>query len=75
MFIKLYKVDLFKKCSDMNFAEVVKSTKTKKRLRESLNKGGDLLKAEKWKTWAKKVTIKELEEKIVNLSAKLGVDS
>ena len=40
-----------------------------------MNKVGEILKAEKWKTRAKQVTIKEIEEKIVKWTAKLGDDS
>jgi len=49
--------------------EVVKSTKIEKRIRESLNKVGYLLKYLKYTARAKKLTIKELEDKIVNLSS------
>ena len=59
--MNLDKVDFFKQCSDMICAEVVKSTKIEKRLREYLNKVSDMLKDEKWKTKAKHVTIKDIE--------------
>ena len=39
-------------------------------MRKSINKVGDLLKAKKWTTWAKQVTIKGLEENIVAMSSK-----
>lgn len=71
LFIQLHKVYFFKQASDMICVELVKSTKIEKRIRESLKKVGYLLKYEKCTTIAKQVTIKELEEKIVNLSAKL----
>ena len=51
-------------------ADVVKSTKIENMLREYLNKVGYILKDEKLTTRAKQVTTKELEEKMVNLSAK-----
>ena len=66
-FGSLDKVDLLKYSNDMICAEVAKSTKTKLRLKESLNKSGDLLKVEIWTTREKLVTIKELEEIIVTL--------
>ena len=50
-------------------AIVVKATNIERRLKEALNKVGDLLKAEKWTTRTKKVIIKELEDKIVTLSS------
>ena len=49
LFSELDKVDFFKHSSDMICAELVKSTKTEKRIIESLNKVGNILKDEKWK--------------------------
>ena len=49
---------------------MVKYTKTDKRLKEYLNKVSDLLKAKKWTSIGKQVTIKEIEGNIVKLSAK-----
>ena len=49
---------------------MVKATKTKKRLIKSLTKLGDILKYEKWTTRKNKVTIIDIEEKILNLRGK-----
>ena len=54
----------------MIYVEVVRANKIEKRLRESLNKVGYLLKVEKWTTKSKEMIIKELEDKIVSLSSK-----
>ena len=70
LFGTLDKVDFLKQESDMIYVEVVKSTKTKKILRESLRKVEDILKEYKWTTRSKKVTFKEMEKKIVALSSK-----
>ena len=70
LFRKLDKVDFFQKWNDMICADVVKSTKIENMLREYLNKVGYILKDEKLTTRAKQVTTTELEEKMVNLSAK-----
>ena len=52
-------------------AEVVNVTKTERRLKESINKVKVLLKAKKSTMRENQVTIKELEETIVDVGSKL----
>ena len=61
------KFDFFKTASDMICLYGDRFTNTERRLKESLNKVGDLLKVEKWTTIANKVTIKGLEENTASL--------
>ena len=65
------KFDFFKKASDMICLYGDRFTNTERRLKESLNKVGDLLKVEKWTTIANKVTIKGLEENTASLISNL----